>query len=437
MASSNPRTRSTILQSPVPAGVRLPSSTERSVVSDLTSPGSARDAAGLNGLTNNAGEEDISDDDIFEQEKVKDVNGGDGCDSDEEGDECLIHRDGCLNIEKEVEKEVNHDHNGNEPSFESFAFGRKKGYVDLTNSSGGKLGNIIFAEGDVSNVEIEKDLAGKDVKIQQPPKDWLPGRAQGERGEPNFIDIDNPGEWPQYCYRPVFNSQAKTSKYKHHCLPSGAMPVPENKDGKRNVNGWEFHYNGWKNEGFKHRHGATRANMFPEELKGCLDAGILAKLGLTKKRMGLGGVMDAEVDALFFYQLILPICNPQFSGIQDDPRKSYYHEVEKFTNTSKLNSGLGVSYGHHWNLTSAKELVNLDGILIHDGVLGSTQGALYRRWDQRSPCYSKDIASVMTLSRCGELRRSMKLCNNDTAPKRGERKCEMTTSYQLKLEFTQ
>ena len=262
MAPSNPRTRSTTLQSPLPAGVRLPNSTERSVVSDLTNPSSARDYAvvgGLNEAIDNADDEDYSDDDIFEQEKVKDVNGGDGGDSDEEGDECLIHKDGCLNIEKEVEKEVNHDHNGNEPSFESFAFGRKKGYVDLTNLSGGKLGDIIFAEGDVSNVEIEKDLAGKDVKIQQPPKDYVPPRAQRERGgEPNFIDIDNPGEWPQYCYRPVFNNQDETSKYKHHCLPSGAMPVPENEDGERNVNGWEFHYKGWKNEGFQHRRGGPQ-----------------------------------------------------------------------------------------------------------------------------------------------------------------------------------
>ena len=427
MAPPNPRTRSTTLQSPVPGGLRLPSSTDRSVVSDLTTPSPTKDAAGLNGLIDNANDEDLSDDDCFEEEHKKDVNGGDGGDSDEEGDECLIHRDGCLNNEKEVEKEVNHDHNGNEPSFESFVFGRKKGYVDLTNSSREKLGNIILAEGDVSNVEMAKDLAGKDIKIQQPPKDWVPARAQTARGEPNFDDIDNPGGWPQYCYRPVFNSQAKTSKYKHHCLPSGAMPVPENKDGKRNVNGWEFHYNGWKNEGFQHRRGATTANMFPKEMEGCLDAGILAKLGLTKTRMGLSGGMDAEVDALFFYQLILPICNPQFSGIQEDPRKSYYQEVERCTNTSKLQSGFGVSYGHHWTLTSAKELVNLDGILVHDGVLGSTQGALYRRWDQKSPCYSKDIASAMTLTRCGELRRSMKLCINGNAPKRGQRKYEMSS----------
>ena len=215
----------------------------------------------------------------------------------------------------------------------------------------------------------------------------------------------------------MFNGRAKTTKYLHHCLPSGAMPVPKI-NGKRELNGWEFHYKGWTHDGIQHRRGATTANMFPKEMEGCLDAVILEKMGLTKQRMGLTG----EVDALFFLQLILPMCNPQLSGIKDDPRKSYYHVVEQHTNATKLNSGMGVSYGHQWNLTNSKELTNFDGILVRDGVLGGSQGALHRRWEVGGPCYSKDIANVMTLTRFGELKRSIKLCNNDAVPKRGEGK---------------
>jgi hypothetical protein len=37
---------------------------------------------------------------------------------------------------------------------------------------------------------------------------------------------------------------------------------------------------------------------------------------LTKERMQKG-------DALFFYQLLLPICDPSRSGVQDDPRKPF------------------------------------------------------------------------------------------------------------------
>ena len=94
-------------------------------------------------------------------------------------------------------------------------------------------------------------------------------------------------------------------------------------------------------------------------MKGCLDADILAKLGLNQNRMGKTG---EDTDALFFYQLILPICSPQFSGIQNDLRKLYYHEVERFTNGSKVASGMGGSYGHTWKPVDLKELTKFDGI---------------------------------------------------------------------------
>ena len=436
MAPSKTRTRSKTLQTPLPTRVGLPNSSQRSVVSDLTTPSPPRAAVGNNGVFDDDDDyEDLSHSDIVGKEAEKDGH-GDGGDSDEEGDECLIHKDGFLSVGKQVDHDDVHADNGLVPNFESCDFGRTKGLVDLTNSTGGKVGNIIIAEGDVSKVDLTNELAGKDVRISQPPKDWTSPRTQTTRGEPNFDEVDNPGEWPEYCYRPMFNGQARTSKYKHHCLPTGAMPVPMT-DGKRELNGWEFHYKGWKNEGIQHRRGATTANMFPKEMEGCLDAVILEKMGLNKNRMGLNG----EVDALFFLQLILPICNPQLSGIKDDPRKSYYQEAERHTNSSKVNSGMGVSYGHQWNLTSAKELTNFDGILVRDGVLGGSQGALHRRWEADGPCYSKEIARVMSLTRYGEIKRSLKLNNNDTSPKRGERKyisssLKIHTTITMKLSCT-
>eukprot|EP00979_Chaetoceros_neogracilis_P000995 scaffold191_cov273-Chaetoceros_neogracile.AAC.10 len=47
------------------------------------------------------------------------------------------------------------------------------------------------------------------------------------------------------------NKRSKNSKYKQHQLPTtGAVPFPKREDGKRiTENGWEFHYNGWKNPG--------------------------------------------------------------------------------------------------------------------------------------------------------------------------------------------
>ena len=371
---------------------------EESVVSELTLPRNRNNGGNSGGAGSDIGAH--SNDVIAEMEK--DTHGGDGGDSDVEGDECLIHESGV----------VQGDNDHIEPED---GRGKSLGIVDLTNSSGGVMGNMIMTEGNVSDVQLESAMAKTDLKIASPPPDWTAPSPQQSRGEPKFEDLDNPGQWPQYCFWPVFNGRSSSTRYKYHALPTGAMPVPKNEDGFRSFNGWDFYYNGWTNPGPPHRHGATTANMFPEGTEGSLDPNILKKLGLTKSRM-------ESTDALFFLQLILPICNPKLSGIEGDPRISYYHDVETHTNSTKFASGMGASYGHNWTPTTAKELVNFDGVLVRDGVLGGTQGALHRRWDRLGPCYSAEIARVMTLTRFGEIKRSIKLCNNDQCPKKGEGK---------------
>ena len=404
------RARTANLQTPIPIPAVTQTAADRSVVSELTTPSPV--VASLLNLEN---EVDNNFDDLVGDELEKDNNGGDGGDSDEEGEECLIHL-ADSDDESETESEI--------IDVETKDCGKSKGFVDLTDSSGGIVGNVIFEQGDVCRTELNN--SEKEVRIYKPPSDWTIPMTRHDRDEPMFEDVDNPGDWPQYCFRPKFVKGTGTGpagkiKYSHHRLPTGAVPVPMNDEGKRVRNGWELHYNGWTNPGTQHRRGATTSNMFPEEMKGCLDADILAKLGLNQKRMGKTG---EDTDALFFYQLILPICSPQFSGIKDDPRKSYYHEVERFTNGAKFASGMGGSYGHTWKPVDLKELTNFDGILIRDGVLGGSQGALHRRWEVDRPCYEPAIAKVMTLARFGEIKRSLKLCNNYEAPKPGQGKYE-------------
>ena len=409
------RTRSTNLQTtPVPNPVTQRA--DRSVVSELTTP-SPPARASLSNLNN---EEDDGDfDNVVGDELEKDENGGDGGDSDEEGEECLLH---FADSDEESETE------SERVDVERKDIGKSKCIVDMTDSSGGIVGNVIFEEGDVCRTELN-NLVTKDVKIYKPPTDWTIPMPRRDRDEPEFEEVDNPGNWPQYCFRPKYKKgPAKTSriKYSHHQLPTGAVPVPLNEEGKRVVNGWELHYNGWTNPGTQHRRGATTSNMFPEEMKGCLDADVLAKLGLNEKRMGKTG---EDTDALFFYQLILPICRPAFSGVQNDPRKSYYHDVEGFTNSYKYASGMGGSYGHTWKAVNLKELTIFDGILVRDGVLGGSRGAIHRRWEVDGPCYDSAIAKAMTLARFGEIKRSLKLCNNYDAPKRGQGKYEMKIKH--------
>ncbi len=70
------------------------------------------------------------------------------------------------------------------------------------------------------------------------------------------------------------------------------------------------------------RFGASRDLLFPPDRQVQLDVNYLKKMGLTRKRM-------LECDALFFYQLLLPIVDPAMSAINDDPRMGYY-EGKKF-----------------------------------------------------------------------------------------------------------
>jgi hypothetical protein len=151
---------------------------------------------------------------------------------------------------------------------------------------------------------------------QSPPPSFNPNKPpKANKGEPEFTAVDNPGNWSKYTFQAQFNRQGK---YTCHALPTGATPVPVDGKGKRTWKDWEFHYNGWYGpDDVPYRLGATRSNPFPAARKGCIDKVKLAKLGLTKERMNVG---DGRPDALFFYQLILPMCDPKQSGVQGDGR---------------------------------------------------------------------------------------------------------------------
>ena len=92
-----------------------------------------------------------------------------------------------------------------------------------------------------------------------------------------------------------------------HSMPAGAVVVPTDPViGERKTHGYKFHYTGWKqtiNNPALFRDGATKGNMFPAERKGRLDKDLLKKMGLTQSRM-------ENNNALFFYQLLYPICDP-------------------------------------------------------------------------------------------------------------------------------
>jgi len=253
------------------------------------------------------------------------------------------------------------------------------------------------------------------ITIPGTPEDWVPPVRKIEKGEPAFETIDNPGKWSAYTFRPEFSGKPATGPYKRHSLPTGASPVPKGPDGKRCVNGWEFFYDGWTkgDDDATARSGATRENLFPESRKGCLDQRLLRKLGLTKR-------VIQDKDALFFYQLLLPMCDPRRSGIEGDPRKAFYCDVEMFSNLYFMCMGYGGAYGHAFEPVMLPELVRFDGVVVRDGVRGGSDGAVYRRWDAQGVSHDAQVINSMTLARWLQIKRVYKLCDNGRAKKRGE-----------------
>ena len=91
-----------------------------------------------------------------------------------------------------------------------------------------------------------KDNVGNLMKIASVPDNWVTPKHNEERGEPEYINVDNPGEWDSFVFRPKFKKEKGEMKYNGHYLPSGCVPVPVNEDGHRKLGGWEFHYKGWQ-----------------------------------------------------------------------------------------------------------------------------------------------------------------------------------------------
>ena len=337
-----------------------------------------------------------------------DAQEADGGNSDVEGEEAEILDESfqCSNVERDE----------NEHSLFS-----------LMNISSGDIGFVLSKDRTITSEGILDS-----IPIPEKPEGWVrPAKRTTaiETEEPDFEDLDNPGNWNDYIYRPVYSksygSMFNTSNYIRHELPTGCSVVPKNDEGKRIDNGWEFFYDGWEStRAEKARSGAGPTNLFPEERNSTLDKDILQRLGLNKERM-------KDCDSLFFFQLLLPFCNPKLSGIHEDPRKSFYTDVTKYSNLYKIQNDVGVTYGHKIDEVQMPELVHFDGVVVRDGVCGGGDGSLYLRWQSSSSAFDKLIPDSISLQRWHQLKRIYKLNNNDTAKKKGEEGYDPCYKYDL------
>ena len=143
---------------------------------------------------------------------------------------------------------------------------------------------------------------------------------------------------------------------------------------------------------------------------------------------------DGAPDALFFEQLLLPIHDTKRTGIEGgDPRLPFYYNCAKWSNTyASKELDMGNGYGHSFKNVTIDELVKWDGVILIDGVLGGSHGAILRRFDssrEDNLCFSKDISEAFSKTRFLEVKRVIKLCDNSDIPKRGQEGYEPANKY--------
>ena len=73
-------------------------------------------------------------------------------------------------------------------------------------------------------------------------------------------------------------------------------------------------------------------------------------------------------------------------------------DVKKFANLGKLDSGAGGTCGNEWKIVKANDLVHFAGTFLRDGVLGGSDGAIFRR-HKDGACRHDEIDKCMTFSR--------------------------------------
>ncbi len=43
-----------------------------------------------------------------------------------------------------------------------------------------------------------------DIKVPRTPDDWVPAEQKEDKGQPDFVDTDIPGDWSEYTFPPKF-----------------------------------------------------------------------------------------------------------------------------------------------------------------------------------------------------------------------------------------
>ena len=268
-----------------------------------------------------------------------------------------------------------------------------------------------------------------------PPTDW---KYDQIACVPSPAATDNPGNWNLYSFAPKVKVAPKvTGKktaekfiYEGHFTPAGAQVLAANETGVRaSTTGWKLYYDGWSADNFDKatfvRDDACLGCLKPESRKGSLDTDVLCLLGLTSTRMISG-------DALFLFQLLFPINDPESSGIVGDNRMPYFTHASRCTNIYASAQGGGSGVGHEWTNASAPELVKWTAIPIYNGALDGNAGSINARWDKSDGRFNAEISKAMSKTRWRDIKHNFKLNNNYLyTKKKGDDGYDPTSKYDL------
>ena len=81
---------------------------------------------------------------------------------------------------------------------------------------------------------------------------------------------------------------------------------------------------------------------------------------------------------------------------------------------------LGGAYSKKFANITIDKLVKWDGIVVKDGVRGGTEGEIFRRWVEDCANYDGYVDAAMRHARFLQIKRCIKLNNNEATPKCGE-----------------
>jgi hypothetical protein len=136
-------------------------------------------------------------------------------------------------------------------------------------------------------------------------------------------------------------------------------------------------------------------------------------------------------NAFFFNQLILPVCDTLKSGIEGDKCLPYYSKTECWSQKYGALIRLGGLHGHVFKPVTILDLLKFDMVVVKDGVLGRSDGAIYRRWQEGDCNYNKAVANSMMHTCWLQIKRVYKLNNDDLEVKRGEPNYDPAYKYMI------